>query len=115
MYLEDQSSPEEGRFFWAYRVVIENQTAEVIRLLSRYWRITDSTGITQEVAGEGVVGNQPVLNPGESYEYMSGAPLPTPGGFMVGNYTMEKPGGKNFTVDIPPFSLDSPHQKSAIH
>ena len=115
VYLDDQSSPEDSHYVWAYRVTIENKSAETIQLRSRYWRITDANGSTQEVAGEGVVGDQPVLNPGESYEYTSGAPLPTPTGFMVGNYIMARPDGRHFTVDIPAFSLDSPHQNSVRH
>src|SRR5882724_3016115 len=88
-YLDDQSSPEDGRYVWAYRVRIENRGREAVRLRARYWRITDANGHIQEVAGEGVVGDQPLLRPGENYEYTSGAPLATPSGFMVGKYTME--------------------------
>jgi ApaG protein len=109
-YLDDQSSPEDRRYVWAYRVRIENCGRESVRLRSRYWRITDANGFMQEVSGEGVVGDQPILKPGENYEYTSGAPLTTPSGFMVGNYTMEGENGRYFTVDIPAFSLDSPHQ-----
>jgi ApaG protein len=114
-FREDQSSPEKNLYIWAYQVKIENHGAETIRLMSRYWRITDGNGVTQEVAGEGVVGDQPVLQPGGIYEYTSGAPLPTPTGFMTGNYIMEGPDGKHFSVDIPAFSLDSPHHLSRIH
>src|SRR5690606_33720899 len=103
-------------YVWAYRVVIENQGPDAIRLRSRYWRITDANGTTQEVSGEGVVGEQPVLKSGEIYEYTSGAPLATPSGFMSGAYTMEGlSSGKRFTVDVPAFSLDSPYQPKAIH
>ena len=109
-YLDDQSSPEDGRFVWAYKVKIENRGPEPVRLRSRYWRITDANGHIQEVSGEGVVGEQPLLAPGGNFEYTSGAPLQTPSGFMVGNYTMEDSGGRPFKVDIPAFSLDSPHQ-----
>ncbi|HEV2098926.1 MAG TPA: Co2+/Mg2+ efflux protein ApaG [Stellaceae bacterium] len=109
-YLEDESSPAEGRYLWAYHVRIENQGKETVQLRRRYWKITDSRGQIQEVAGAGVVGKQPVLGPGESFEYTSGTPLPTPSGIMVGRYDMETPGGESFSVRIPAFSLDSPHQ-----
>lgn len=114
-YLEEQSSPENNHYVWAYHVTIENQRRETIRLRARYWRITDARGSTQEVAGEGVVGEQPFLDPGGTYEYTSGAPLTTPTGFMSGAYTMEDAAGKRFRVDIPAFSLDSPHQPKAVH
>ncbi len=114
-FLEDQSAPEEDRYVWAYRITIENQSAEPIQLCSRYWKITDANGYSREVQGPGVVGEQPMLHPGDSYEYTSGAPLNTPGGIMVGNYTMQNNRGETFTVDIPAFSLDSPHQHSVIH
>jgi len=114
-YLDDQSTPSESHFVWAYRVVIENKGAESVQLRARYWRITDANGLTQEVQGEGVVGSQPVILPGDSYEYSSGTPLPTPTGFMVGTYTMQKPGGEVITVDIPAFSLDSPYQSAIRH
>ena len=81
-----------------------------MQLRTRYWRITDSMGRVQEVRGAGVVGEQPVLGPGESYEYTSGTPLPTPSGIMVGTYQMESQSGEKFEVDVPAFSLDSPYQ-----
>jgi ApaG protein len=109
-YLEDQSTPDEGRYVWAYHVRIENQGGETVQLRNRHWKITDSRGQVQEVRGPGVVGEQPVLGPGESFEYTSGTPLPTPSGIMVGRYEMETPTGENFWVRIPAFSLDSPHQ-----
>lgn len=114
-FLDDQSSPEDGRYVWAYKVKIENRGQDTVRLRARYWRITDANGQVQEVSGEGVVGAQPTLRPGENFEYTSGAPLPTPSGFMVGNYTMEDSGGRPFTVDIPAFSLDSPHYRAALN
>jgi len=86
-----------------------------VQLLARYWRITDSLGNVQEVRGEGVVGEQPVLEPGESFEYTSGTPLPTPSGIMVGTYQMETDTGERFDIAVPAFSLDSPHQESQIH
>ena len=109
-YLDDQSSPEDGHFVWAYHIRIENDGTETVQLLNRHWRITDANGRIEEVRGPGVVGEQPVLAPGESYEYTSGTPLDTPSGIMVGTYQMETDDGEEFEVDIPAFSLDSPHQ-----
>jgi len=109
-YLEDQSSPAEDRYVWAYHVRIENRGRETVQLRNRRWQITDSRGQSQEVRGAGVVGEQPVLAPGESFEYTSGTPLPTPSGIMVGSYEMETRGGDSFWVRVPAFSLDSPHQ-----
>jgi len=110
-YLEDQSEPEAQRFVWAYHVRIENNGQRTVQLRNRYWRITDSRGGIQEVRGAGVVGEQPVLRPGDSFEYTSGTPLPTPSGIMGGTYQMEaSETGERFDVAIPSFSLDSPHQ-----
>lgn len=110
MYLEEQSAPAENQYVWAYHVLIENMGGGTVRLLTRHWRITDSLGRIQEVRGAGVVGEQPVLSPGQSFEYTSGTPLPTPSGIMVGSYGMQADNGERFDVDIPAFSLDSPHQ-----
>jgi ApaG protein len=115
IYLEEQSAPEEGRYVWAYQIRIENKGAERVQLLNRYWRITDAMGRIQEVRGAGVVGEQPVLAPGEAFEYTSGTPLATPSGFMVGTYEMVRAGGDRFEVDIPAFSLDSPHEPAQLH
>jgi len=115
VYLDDQSSPDEGHFVWAYHVRIENEGGDVVQLLNRHWRITDAHGKTQEVRGPGVIGEQPVLAPGQSFEYTSGTPLPTPSGFMVGTYEMVTRTGERFDVRIPMFSLDSPHQPSRVH
>jgi ApaG protein len=115
IYLEDQSEPEDGQFVWAYRVQIENEGAETVQLLTRYWHITDGLGRVQEVRGAGVVGEQPVLNPGERYEYTSGTPLPTPSGIMKGTYHMKTPGGEKFDIEIPAFSLDSPHEARQVN
>jgi ApaG protein len=109
-YLEDQSSPAEDRYVWAYHVRIENRGLETVQLRNRHWQITDGRGQMQEVRGAGVVGEQPVLAPGQSFEYTSGTPLPTPSGIMVGSYEMETRGGDSFWVRVPAFSLDSPHQ-----
>ncbi|MGE0744875.1 MAG: Co2+/Mg2+ efflux protein ApaG [Rhodospirillales bacterium] len=114
-YLEDQSTPGEAHFVWAYHVRIENEGEATVQLLSRYWHITDSMGRVQEVRGAGVVGEQPTLKPGESYEYTSGTPLPTPSGIMHGTYEMRTAAGERFAVDIPAFSLDSPHQKRQLN
>jgi len=115
-FLADQSQPDENHFVWAYRVKIENQGREPVQLLRRTWQITDARGRTQHVHGAGVVGEQPLLEPGESFEYTSGTPLDTPSGFMVGAYHMVVPSsGENFDVAIPAFSLDSPHQSGRVH
>src|SRR5215470_11648558 len=114
-YLDEQSSPEQSHFMWAYHVRIENNGARTVQLRNRHWRITDSRGRTQEVRGAGVVGEQPVLRPGDSFEYTSGTPLPTPSGFMVGTYQMETDDGERFDVAVPAFSLDSPHQPSRLN
>ena len=109
-YLEEESTPADNQFRWAYHVRIENQGRETVKLLSRYWRITDARGRVQEVRGPGVVGEQPVLKPGQAFEYRSWTPLPTPHGIMVGTYQMEREDGAIFDVAIPAFSLDSPYQ-----
>lgn len=114
-YLEDQSSPADDHFVWAYHVRIENMGQETVQLRTRHWRITDSDGRIQEVRGPGVVGVEPVLAPGDSFEYTSGTPLRTPSGIMVGSYEMETPDGEMFDVDIPAFSLDSPYQDRRIN
>ena len=114
-YLDDESRPRRNRYVWAYHVTIENQGAEPVQLKSRYWKITDSLGRTQEVRGEGVIGEQPLIPPGESYEYSSGTPLSTPSGIMVGSYYMETRDGRILEIDIPAFSLDSPEERSQVH
>ncbi len=114
-FLEDQSRPEDDHFVWSYSVRIENKGSATVQLKSRYWKITDNQGLSHEVEGEGVVGQQPTLAPGETFEYTSGTPLSTPGGIMSGNYRMIGVDGHRFTVDIPAFSLDSPYQKSVVH
>ena len=114
-YLDEQSSPTDSHFVWAYHVQVENLGKEVVQLLTRYWRITDSLGRIQEVRGAGVVGEQPVLNPGDSFEYTSGTPLSTPSGIMVGTYEMENQSGERFDVEVPAFSLDSPHQSRQLN
>ena len=115
-YLADQSEPDRSHFVWAYRVAIANEGGETVQLLKRTWQITDGLGRTQQVQGEGVVGEQPVLAPGQSFEYTSGTPLGTPSGFMRGAYHMVVTAtGEAFDVSIPAFSLDSPHQPTRVH
>ena len=114
-FLDDQSEPSANRYVWAYRVTIQNQGREAVQLISRYWRITDGRGQTREVRGPGVVGEQPTIKPGESFEYTSGAPLETPSGFMTGTYSMRSPRGENFEIVIPLFALDSPYEPRQVH
>ena len=115
-YLEDQSKPEEGRYVWAYRIRIANEGAETVQLLRRHWNVTDGRGRLQQVAGEGVVGQQPTIAPGKTFEYTSGTPLDTPSGFMRGAYHMVvSASGEGFEAEIPAFSLDSPHQRGQVH
>src|SRR5262245_11658337 len=106
-FLPERSSPDNGYFFWAYTIEITNHGSETVQLKTRHWKITDAHGRLQEVRGPGVVGEQPVLKPGESFEYTSGVPLPTPSGFMHGSYGMETTEGENFDIEVPAFSLDS--------
>src|SRR6201987_111084 len=106
-FLPDKSSPENGYFFWAYTINVANLGGETVQLKTRHWRITDAEGRLQEVRGPGVVGEEPVLKPGEHFEYTSSCPLTTPSGFMVGDYEMETPDGETFLIRIPAFSLDS--------
>lgn len=107
-YLEEQSDPDDDRYVWGYRIVISNFSQEAVRLISRYWHITDQNGQVDEVTGPGVIGEQPHLGPGDTYEYSSGCPLDTPSGVMFGRYQMETDRGVIFDVDIPAFSLDVP-------
>ncbi len=111
-FLADRSDADEGRWFWRYDVRIENRGEATVQLRSRYWRITDANGTVQEVRGPGVVGQNPVLRPGEAFEYNSGTPLGTPSGFMVGTYEMQSESGERFDVEIPAFSLDAPGARS---
>lgn len=114
-FMSDRSSAEKHYFFWAYRIIIANRGSEKVQLKQRHWIITDSAGREQEVKGEGVVGEQPVLNPGEQFEYTSGVPLPTPSGFMTGRYQMVTDRGERFEIDIPTFSLDSPGARRTLN
>ncbi|HVH79902.1 MAG TPA: Co2+/Mg2+ efflux protein ApaG [Stellaceae bacterium] len=107
-YLDQHSAPAESHYVWAYHVVIENLGRETVQLLNRHWQITDELGRSQEVRGPGVVGEQPVLKPGQSFEYTSSCPLTTPSGLMVGDYEMETGTGERFLIRVPAFSLDTP-------
>ncbi|MCL4767334.1 MAG: Co2+/Mg2+ efflux protein ApaG [Hyphomicrobiaceae bacterium] len=114
-YMEDQSTPEENYFFWMYTVVIENAGSDPVQLRSRIWQITDADGHTEEVRGPGVVGQTPVIPPGETFTYTSGCPLRTPQGIMVGAYQMVNAQGDSFSVAIPAFSLDSPFARRNLN
>lgn len=114
-YMEEQSSPEEGYFFWAYTVTISNDGDETVQLKSRVWHITDANGRRQEVRGPGVVGQTPVIGPGESFSYTSGCPLETPSGIMFGSYQMTNLRGELFDIAIPAFSLDSPFAVRSVN
>ncbi|MBF9234905.1 Co2+/Mg2+ efflux protein ApaG [Microvirga alba] len=114
-YLPEESSPQDGRYFFAYTVEIINTGFERVQLKARYWKITDERGHVHEVRGAGVVGEQPILGPGESFSYTSGCPLMTPSGTMQGSYVMEMGSGETFDAEIPAFSLDTPNAKRVIH
>ena len=107
-YLLEQSEPDRGRWFWAYHIRIENEAEQSVQLLTRHWIITDGRGARHSVEGEGVVGEQPMIAPGESYDYVSGCPLATPTGSMQGSYHMMGEDGAGFDVAIPKFSLIAP-------
>ena len=114
-FLPERSSVEKQQYFWAYTVAIVNKGPETVQLKTRHWIITDATGHKQEIRGEGVVGEQPVLAPGERFEYTSGVPLPTASGFMTGRYQMVSESGERFEIDVPTFSLDSPDNKRVLN
>ncbi len=114
-FLDDQSSPADDRYIWAYTVEIENQSNEDLQVMERFWKIADRDGQVQEVRGDGVVGEKPVLKPGETFRYTSGAPLSAPSGVMLGSYQVENKQGERFDVDIPAFSLDSPFDHRSIN
>ncbi|HEX2510970.1 MAG TPA: Co2+/Mg2+ efflux protein ApaG [Xanthobacteraceae bacterium] len=114
-FLAERSSPDNGYFFWAYTIAITNTGPETVQLRTRHWRITDALGRLQEVKGAGVVGEEPVLKPGQSFEYTSGVPLPTPSGFMTGTYGMQTDTGGGFDVEIPTFSLDCSYGEQTIN
>ena len=107
-FLPEQSEPAKGRWFWAYHIRLENGGTRPIQLISREWTIVDGRGGRHEVAGEGVVGEQPVIEPGNSFDYVSGCPLGTPSGYMEGRYHMVSEDGRGFAVTIPRFHLTAP-------
>jgi ApaG protein len=108
-YLNDQSDPDSDRYAFAYTIGIENRGAEAVKLLSRHWIITDDNDQVEEVRGEGVVGLQPLIEPGQKFVYTSGAVLTTEFGTMQGSYSMARPDGSRFEADIPAFLLSRPH------
>ncbi len=114
-FVSERSSPNNGYYFWAYTIDIANRGHETVQLKTRHWRITDALGRLQEVKGPGVVGEEPMLKPGESFEYTSGVPLQTPSGFMTGTYGMVTMGGEHFDIEIPAFSLDSPSTERTLN
>jgi ApaG protein len=107
-FLPEQSAPDQGRWFWSYHVRIENGGEETVQLLERHWRIVDGRGNVHEVRGQGVVGEMPVITPGESYDYVSGCPLDTPTGSMRGHYQFVDEAGNRINAEIPEFVLQSP-------
>ena len=114
-FLPERSSAENRQYFWSYTIVITNTGDQTVQLKTRHWIITDATGKTQVVKGAGVVGEQPVLAPGERFEYTSGVPLPTSSGIMTGRYQMVSESGEQFEIDVPTFSLDSPSEKRVLN
>lgn len=107
-FLPEQSEPDRGRWFWAYHIRIQNEGRQPVQLLTRHWLITDGRGGQHRVDGDGVVGEQPVVQPGKSYDYVSGCPLDTPTGAMSGHYHMIGADGQTFDVAIPRFALIAP-------
>ena len=114
-FASERSSPGNGYFFWTYTINISNRGGDTVQLKTRHWRITDAHGKLQEVRGPGVVGETPVLKPGEDFEYTSGVPLPTPSGFMEGSYGMVTAAGEEFDIAVPAFSLDTPQKARTIN
>ena len=114
-FMPERSEPDEDRYFWSYTIEIANLGERVMQLVARHWVITDGEGRVEEVKGLGVVGEQPVLQPGESFRYTSGCPLTTPSGIMAGTYRMTDEGGNAFEIEIPAFSLDSPAERRVLN
>ena len=114
-FLENQSEPDNRKFVWAYTITLENLSDQTVKLLTRHWVITDGLGRTQEVKGQGVIGEQPTIRPGESFQYTSGCPLSTPSGMMKGSYGMINAQGQGLDVIIPAFSLDSPYDRHSVN
>lgn len=109
IYVPDQSAPDQNHYFFAYRVTITNEGDEPVRLMSRHWIITDGKGHVEEVRGPGVVGQRPIIAPGESFEYTSACPLHTPVGTMQGTYQMVSDDGERFDAEVAPFTLAHPN------
>lgn len=111
-FMHDESKPAKSEYVWAYTVEIENGSDETWQLMTRHWQIIDAEGRRQEVEGEGVIGQQPVLKPGDAFKYTSGAPLSAPSGVMGGSYHLQNESEEFLTVAIPTFSLDSPYDQA---
>lgn len=114
-FLPDQSDPAESRYVWSYTIEVANLGATTVQLMTRHWIITDAAGKREDVKGPGVVGEQPILRPGDAFRYTSGCPLTTPSGIMVGSYRMVDENGRAFDVEIPAFSLDSPFSRKVLN
>ena len=114
-FLDDQSSPNDNHYVWAYKVNIDNKGSDILHLNQRTWIIIDGNGRVLQVQGDGVVGETPIIKPGETFEYTSGTPLKTTSGIMQGYYSMSANNGEKIKIDIPTFSLDSPYEKKKIH
>lgn len=114
-FAPDRSAPDDGAYFWIYTIEIANMGDGSVQLISRHWVITDANGKTVEVKGLGVIGEQPHLEPGESFTYTSGVPLATASGMMSGSYAMARDDGSEIMVDVPAFSLDSPFGPTTIN
>ncbi|MBL4599187.1 MAG: Co2+/Mg2+ efflux protein ApaG [Rhizobiaceae bacterium] len=111
VYIDERSDPDNSQYFWAYRIVIKNESDIAVQLLRRYWHITDGNGKVEEVAGDGVVGETPTIEPGTSFDYTSGCPLTTPSGIMTGKFFLVDEDGNDLEIAIPAFSLDLPDIK----
>jgi ApaG protein len=114
-FMPESSSAEKSEYFWSYTIVITNAGDETVQLRERRWIITDASGRQRKVRGEGVVEQQPVLAPGERFEYTSGVPLSTASGFMAGCYQMVSETGEHFEIEVPAFSLDSPYHRRVLN
>ena len=114
-FLAEQSDASENRYVWSYTIEIANLGELTVQLVSRHWIITDANGRREDVQGPGVVGEQPILRPGDAFRYTSGCPLSTPSGIMVGTYRMVDEDGRSFDIDIPAFSLDSPFSRKVLN
>jgi ApaG protein len=115
LFLGDRSEPDDDQYFWAYHIRIENTGTGTVQLLTRHWKIVDMAGHEQNVIGDGVIGDQPVLAPGQAFEYASGTSLSAPSGFMSGHFRMISQTGTLFDAIVPAFSLDSPFAAHPVH